>query len=55
MRESERQLNEAFDRVEAAFDRWDAAADRVERKLIMMPFFVIGLTVFTVLVSRFLA
>jgi len=54
MRESERQLNEAFDRVEAAFDRWDAAADRVERKLKLMPFFVIGLTVFTAVASRYL-
>jgi hypothetical protein len=42
MRESERKLNESFDRVEAAFDRWDAAADRFERRLKMMPFLVIA-------------
>lgn len=54
MRESERQLNEAFDRVEAAFDRWDAAADRFERKLKLMPFFVIGLTIFATVATRYL-
>jgi hypothetical protein len=53
MRESERKLNESFDKVEAAFDRWDAAADRVERKLIMMPFVVVGSIVVSSLLARY--
>jgi hypothetical protein len=51
MRESEKKLNESFDRVESAFDRWDAAADRFERKLFMMPIIVVG----AVLVTKLLA
>ena len=53
MRESERKLNESFDRVEAAFDRWDAAADRVERKLKMMPFIVIAGVAIPLVVTRY--
>jgi hypothetical protein len=53
MRESERKLNESFDKVEAAFDRWDAAADRVERKLIMMPFVVVGSIVVSSLLAQY--
>lgn len=53
MRESERKLNESFDRVEGAFDRWDAAADRLERKLKMMPFVIIVAIAVPMLVTRY--
>lgn len=53
MRESEKKLNESFDRVEAAFDRWDAAADRFERKLIMMPFIVVSAVVGSKLLAMY--
>ena len=53
MRESERKLNESFDRVEEAFDRWDAAADRLERKLKMMPFVIIVAIAVPMLVTRY--
>ena len=53
MRESERKLNESFDRVEAAFDRWDAAADRFERKLKMMPFIVVVAIILPTLVIEY--
>lgn len=53
MRESERKLNESFDRVEAAFDRWDAAAARVERKLKMMPFIIIAAVAIPLVVTRY--
>jgi hypothetical protein len=54
MRESERKLNESFDRVEEAFDRWDAAADRFERRLKMMPFLVIVAFIIPTLVMEYL-
>ena len=53
MRESERKLNESFDRVEEAFDRWDAAADRFERKLKMMPFIIVVAVAVPILVTRY--
>ncbi|WJE88035.1 hypothetical protein YFHUAIHA_CDS0162 [Phage C48C1] len=53
MRESERKLNESFDKVEAAFDRWDASADRLERKLKMMPFIVITAVILPTLITRY--
>ena len=53
MRESERKLNESFDRVEAALDRWDAAADRFERKLKMMPFIVIAAVILPTFITRY--
>ena len=52
--DSKEKLDQSFDRVMEAFDRWDAAADRVEQKLKMMPFLVVGLTVCTTIVSRYL-
>lgn len=52
--DSKEKLDQSFDRVMEAFDRWDAAADRVERKLKMMPFLVVGVTVGATLLSRYL-
>jgi len=52
--DSKEKLDQSFDRVMEAFDRWDAAADRVEQKLKMMPFLVVGLTIGTTLLSRYL-
>jgi hypothetical protein len=53
MRESERKLNESFEKVEDAFDRWDAAADRVERKLKIMPFIIIAAVAVPMFVTRY--
>lgn len=50
--DSKEKLDKAFDGVMEAFDRWDAAADRLERKLKMMPFVMVGLTVGMILLSR---
>ena len=53
MRESERKLNESFEKVEDAFDRWDAAADQVERKLKMMPFLVVAAVILPMFITRY--
>ena len=52
--DSKEKLDQAFDGVMETPIEWDAAADRVERKLKMMPFFVVGLTIGTTLLSRYL-
>jgi len=54
MRESEKQLNESYNKVEEAFDRWDAAANRFERKLIIMPFAIVGVVITSKLLAMYL-